>query len=399
MPDVKWWVFRRAGSKRFTFSWAPDPANPKARKQKLLPQDLRTEGQATAYARVHLDELTDARAPTRKTIAGPTVAQLAEKCIEYWKADDRKAWSTITDRASHMKKWIVPMLGTEPVQSLNVPRLRQFVRDVRVQVAAYTCRNILSTLTIFLNDIVAEGWVAMDANPAEHQAVRKELPEQAPRAGRSQKLRTSLECVQALLDCEEIPRIRRVLYAVTATSGLRAGELFGLRLRRVHLDADPPRMGVEQAVQLKHREGHAREGKTKTAGSVRTLPLHPAAAAAIRGWLADGWENLVGRVPAPDDLVFPRDDGEPWRPKMATFFRADLKRIGASTHVDGRPLTFHGLRGLFAQTLRAEGVPYDDRAGLMGHTPKGVEQRHYSEGDLRVAAEQVSRIKLTWRCV
>lgn len=399
MPDVKWWVFRRAGSKRFTFSWAPDPENPKTRKQKLLPTELRTEGQATAYARAHVDELTDARAPKRKTIAGPTVAQLAEKCIEYWKADDRKAWSTITDRVSHMTKWIVPMLGAEPVLSLGVPRLRQLVRDIRVQVAAYTCRNILSTLTIFLNDIVAEGWVAMDANPAEHQAVRKELPEQAPRAGRSQKLRTSLDRVQEILDCEEVPRIRRVLYVSVTTSGLRAGELFGIRLSRLHLDADPPRVEIEKAAQLKHRDGHAKLGKTKTTGSVRTIPLHPAAEAAIRGWLADGWENLVGRAPRPDDLLFPREDGEPWRPKMAKFFRDDLKRIGASTHVDGQPLTFHGLRGLFVQTLRAEGVPFDDRAGLMGHTPKGVEQRHYSEGDLRVAHEQVSRIKLTWRDV
>lgn len=405
MPDVKWWVFKRAGSKRFTFSWAPDSNEPQKRKQALLPADLRTEPQARIYAREHLAELTAEHPVQRKTAAGPTVDDLADRWLDSRRADERRAGSTVRDNASHMKRWIRPALGKVTIKELEsgVPLLRKQVREWRAQMAPCTCRNVLSTLTSFLNEIVAEGWVVMNANPAEHKAVRSELPEAVPLVGRSQKLRLTVATAQALITGTSaahelvIPAERRVRYAVDLTGGYRDGEIAGLLWSGVLLDATPPRAEIEGALQLKSRDGHARPGKTKTRGSARTVPLHPCAVAALRWWFAEGWEEHTGKKPRSTDYVFANEDGKSWRPRSAEFLRRDLKAIGALTEVGGHPLTFHALRRTFPSMLADLGVPQDVRDRLMGHAGKGAGERHYTERELRVMAEHVGKIELEWR--
>jgi integrase len=395
------WISKRGDSKRFAYTWTPDPAKPKERKQKLLPTSITSRVQAERYVDEHRAELQaeKAEAPKPKE-SGLTVAEVAALWEKHRKADSRRAWSTITDNISHLKKHIVPMLGNVVMNDLavDVPACRRWVRALTAKgLAPYTCRNIVSTLASMFEDAAGEGWIKFLGNPARADAVRSELPDARPRAGRSQKVRTTLEYAQALLDCEEIPLVYRVIYALVVTSGLRAGEIFGLTVGRSIIDAVPPRFEVERASQLKSRKGHAAIGDTKTKGSVRTMPWHPAAFAAVQEWLRVGWEPLVTRSPGSADLLFPRADGEPWRPKMAKIMRGHLALIGAPTAVDGHPLTFHGLRGLFATTLRAEGVPHDERASLMGHTPKGAGDKHYTEADLRKLVEFVGRIKIEWR--
>ncbi len=403
MHDVKWWVFKRAGSKRFTFSWAPNPETPQKRKQVLLPDDLRTEPQARIYARDHLGELTEAKPVKRRAAAGPTVGDFAERWLDYRRADTRRAGATVRDNASHVKKWILPALGATHVMEIDVPMLRKQVREWRGKMAPCTCRNVLSTLTSFLNEIVAEGWVVMNSNPAEHKAVRSELPEAVPLVGRSQKLRLSVATAQALIAGVNaagelvVPSERRVRYAVDLTGGYRDGEIAGLLWSGALLDANPPRIEVEGALQLKSRDGHAKPGKTKTRGSVRVVPLHPCAVAALRWWFSEGWEEHVGRKPRPEDYVFANEDGKSWRPRSAEFLRKDLEAIGEATHVSGHALTFHALRRTFPSMLADLGVPQDVRDRLMGHAGKGAGERHYTERELRVMAEHVNKIELEWR--
>ena len=78
---------------------------------------------------------------------------------------------------------------------------------------------------------------------------------------------------------------RRARYALAFTSGCRDGEIAGLRLSDLDLDAAVPLFRVEQAVALVGKTGWATPNKTKTKGSKRAMPFHPAALAAIREWM------------------------------------------------------------------------------------------------------------------
>lgn len=399
-----YWVFPRGP--RFVFAWAPDPTKKSQRKQKMLPEHLKTKREANAYAATNEDRLKEE--PAKRAHTGTlTIADLEKKWLDLRAKDDRFAGSTFRDAKSHLKRWIVPMLGTRAVP-LDVPTVRAWVRELRSAptrrgrtIAPYTIRNILRSLRWVLADAIGEGWI-MGPNPADAEAVADELPkDMEPLAGHSQKLRiVRTQDAQRLLECPYVPLQWRVRYAVAMLSGLRDGELSGLRVRAI----DEQGIHVRGALQLKTRKlpgttGHAKIGKTKTKQSLRTVPCHPAARAFLEEWLQEGWEVHVGHHPGPDDFVFVRHNGKPWRPRAADVFRKHLELAGLATHIEGHALTFHALRRAFSNFLRAAGVPVEARQALMGHAPKSAEQKHYSEEDPTMLVEFVGRIGIVWRRV
>jgi integrase len=292
------------------------------------------------------------------------------------------------------------------VEDLDVPAARAFVRWLRVQkvhkvegeqtIAGYTVRNVVATLAALLDDAEGEGWIVLPkGNVARAGATRKELPEAAPRAGRSQILRVpEVATAQRLLDCADVPLRRRVRYAVELTSGLRDGEVSGLRWSDLALDEGVGH--VRQAVQLKGEKGWAKPGKTKTRDSVRTWPLHSAAVAALKEWREEGWADYVGRKPRATDYVFPNDEGGPTRPRSADFFRTDAEACGIDSQVEGHALTFHALRRSYATWLAETGAPKEARDRLLGHVPRSTGERHYTEQGMGELRGWVERIGLRW---
>jgi integrase len=402
------WLFRRRGSTRWTFAWAPDPSKKEKRKQTLLPEEIKNEREAKRYAELHEEELKNAR-PRARTSKDITVAEMIDRWVKLRADDNRFAASTTRDAIGHLQRFVARPVGAVDLGSmspgrLNIPTLRAWVRELsKAQtergsrpLAPFTIRNILRALVWFLDDVQGEGWAFLPGgNPARAKAVRTELPEMAPLAGASQKLRVrEASDAQKLMDCAHVPMERRVRYVVGLTAGLRDGEIAALLWRDVDLDAGVIR--VRKALQLRTREGGARLGKTKTRSSVRVVPLHPAARDAVLDWQRVGWEIHVGHAPRPEDPVFANRDGNHHRPRSADLFRDDAGAAGLPTHVDGHPMTFHALRRSFASWLRAEGVPQEVRQVLMGHVPKTAEERHYSEEDPAALAAHVAKIALVW---
>jgi integrase len=80
--------------------------------------------------------------------------------------------------------------------------------------------------------------------------------------------------------CPRIPERARLAYTVAIYTGLRPGELWGLRWSDVHLDGDHPRLVVQKS----------RSGPTK-GRRVREVPLLPPAREALRRW-----RGVVGRI-------------------------------------------------------------------------------------------------------
>ena len=140
---------------------------------------------------------------------------------------------------------------------------------------------------------------------------------------------------------------------LAAYGGLRAGELFGLRAKRV----DPLRRTVTIAETLVDVGGHPYFGPPKTRAGHRTIPLPRVAAEPLA-------EHLVTYGRKPDDLVFTAPEGGPvqlnvWRRR----FWAPAVRGAGLAHL--RP---HDLRHTAVALWIAAGANPKEAATRAGHT-------------------------------
>jgi integrase len=363
---------------RWVLTVVADDGKPR---QTLAPVEIRTPQQAHAWAGA-LHAATPPP-PRRRRHDGPTVAAIAEKWLTYREVlrdrdDPQIAPSTVKDNRSHIVTHILPALGGEPLASLTVPRLRQWVATLHG--SPQTVRNIVSTLATMIDDAIGEGWTTLRGNPAREESLRKVLPATV------RERRTVIDPLAAADLCSSalIPEPRRVRYALAFLGGLRDGEIAGLRIRDV--DCDHSLITVEQAYTTLRAVG-----KTKTRGSVRALPLHPMARKAVAAWLKHGWRIWACAEPTPDSPLLPGVGGSWTRPRSADALRADLERIGAPVP---NGVAFRHARTSFASWLRAAGVRRETIGSLLGHEGRSVTDRHYAEHEMLELRDAVHQIGL-----
>jgi site-specific recombinase XerD len=406
-------LFPRAEKRRWVMSCAPNW------RQQVLPSEIVTCDEAVAYVSRHL--ATTGANPGAEMVRARTVGLTVDECAEKWlkilEADERCAPASLKGHRGFMKNWIRPKFGKRPIGELDlraVPELRAWLRELR---AAHpdggrTIDHMISTFTRFVDAALAEGWIrawvpAGDAKSAEwalsavnvlrHPGVRAEMP----KVRRTEPLRLPVPWVQELLDAPTVDLENRARYAMAFCEGMRDGEIAGVQLKRLSR-ATPPTVKIDQAVALvgaKGKNGHAKPKDPKTEGSRRTLPLHACADAAIDEWVTEGLPRLLGRLPTPEDYLFPRADGQPSRPRSAEQLRADLKAAGLATEIDGQPVEFKSARSSFLTWLDENGVDGRIRKRLAGHLAGDVTEEHYTVRELRQLAGAVATIPLTWtRC-
>jgi integrase len=156
-------------------------------------------------------------------------------------------------------------------------------------------------------------------------------------------------------------RVEPTLYLAAAMTGLRQGELIGLRWRDVDFDARKVR------VVSPYVRGEFNDPKSEDSG--RSVPLAQK--------VADAPTDLhdVTMYPDDGDLVFCHpESGKPLdRSKLVRRFRNALERA------EIRPITFHELRHTFGTRMAAAGVPLRTLQHWMGHADSKTTQiyAHY----------------------
>jgi integrase len=167
--------------------------------------------------------------------------------------------------------------------------------------------------------------------------------------------------------------IEPTLYLTAAMTGLRQGELIGLRWRDVDFAARKVR------VVSPYVRGEFNDPKSEDSG--RSVPL------AKR--VADALTELRERslYPADGDLVFGHaETGHPLdRSKLVRRFKQALERA------EVRRITFHELRHTFGTRMAANGVPLRTLQHWMGHADSKTTQiyAHYQPSEQE--AEAVDR--------
>jgi integrase len=171
----------------------------------------------------------------------------------------------------------------------------------------------------------------------------------APRYDRTEIATMDADDVHRLLS-EAHGTMYYSLIHLAVFTGLRRGELLGLRWKDVDLDlAD---LSVSQVL---HRLPGKRTvfAEPKTQKARRVVALSPTAILTLRAHRErqEADRESVGRIPAADDLVFSQPDGSPILPDTVTHA---FYRIAEKAGLKG--FTFHDLRHTHASLMLSQGI-------------------------------------------
>lgn len=171
---------------------------------------------------------------------------------------------------------------------------------------------------------------------------------------------------RALLDAARGAR-NEALYVVALHTGLRQGELLGLKWADVDLSGETGRLSVRRS--LKKVEGGLAFGPPKNGASRRGVPLNRTAAAALRDHRRRQNEERL-RTPGDawkdHDLVFPNSAGNAI--DHNNLYRREYLPLLGRAGLAGEGFTFHTLRHTFASALLSRKEHPKKVQALMGHS-------------------------------
>jgi integrase len=249
----------------------------------------------------------------------------------------------------HVRRYIVPRIGDLPLQGLTRNRVQRL----------YAVHNIHSTLCRALADAVRNHLVAHNAAEAAHR--QPDSPEQLTWTARQ---------VHVFLDAVATDRLY-ALWRLAVTTGLRRGELVGLRWRDVDFAA-----GRIAVIQQRAKGGGAvSAGPTKTKRGRRLVSLDDTTLAALKQHreAQDKEKELLGAGYQDEDLVFCRADGRALHPDRVT------KLLREHVRAAGLPwIKVQGLRHTHATILLQAGVHPKVVQERLGHSSIAITLDIYS---------------------
>lgn len=259
---------------------------------------------------------------------------------------------------------IIPALGPVLLVGLRKHHVAGFIEDLeKAKRGATTIRRIHATLRSALTDALERDLI--DYNPASHVRL--------PSVTKARISPWEPDEAGIFLDVAAEHRLG-ALFEVAILTGLRRGELAGLRWSDIDFDRD--RLTV--SVQLVRVGTKTMEQSIKTeAGQHRVVPLDGRARGALIAWQfvqADDRATYasVGAEYTESGRVFTMDDGAHLRPEYASRL---FDQLQAKTSL--RRMRFHDLRHLFASLALSNGEDMGVVSKIMGHSGSQITRDLY----------------------
>ncbi len=302
--------------------------------------------------------------------------------------------------AEYLERWLEDAARGR-VSPRTCKRYAQLVRRVSPTIGAYRLEALRPThMSAAYTALLNEGLTAQTVlhhhrvlKQALQQAVRWQLiglnPAEAvipPRPQRREMRALDGEEVGRLLAASRDEDLRRLIFVAVAT-GLRLGELLGLKWRDVDLGTHA--MSIQRTAQ--YIDGVDTFSSPKTQRSHRTVAFSSSTTAVLqehrRSQLAR--RLRVGELWQDHDLVFCREDGSPARVSNVSHRFAHLARTA------DLPVRFHDLRHTMATIALRAGVHPKVVSERLGHASVQITLDTYSHvmPDIQgEAAEAIERV-------
>jgi integrase len=253
---------------------------------------------------------------------------------------------------------VIPRLGGVSLKALDAPALNACYRDLLKSgkvngdggLSLTTVHSIHVAISKALGDAVKWGKVARNVAALAD----------GPRPNGSKRDVWSPDQLRTFLDSVKSDRLY-ALWLLAVTTGMRRGELCGLRW--TDLDLEAQRLHVAQT-----RVSVGYEVVTtspKSASSDRSFGLDPATVAALKAWKRQRTEERLAWGPGWTDtgLVFGKEDGTPYHPQRIT--QAFARKVKAAKLP---PMTVHDVRHAYATAALEAGVPIKVLSERLGHS-------------------------------
>lgn len=224
--------------------------------------------------------------------ASPTVEEAGARWIANCEAEGLE-FGTVKQRREHLRLHIIPFVGREKLSGLTMPRVYQFDAELRANGRSVSMRRkVLTNLKTLLTYAQSQGLVAQNvARGVKIKADDRNTPGPL-REGHDYPTKSEL---RLLID--KTPPKWRAFIVTAIFTGMRIGELRGLRWQDIDLDA-----GI---IHVRQRaDAWCRMGKPKSKAGNRDIPLAPMVLNTLRQW------KLVCRK-GDADLAFPNGTGNP----------------------------------------------------------------------------------------
>jgi integrase len=257
---------------------------------------------------------------------------------------------------------ICPALGKLKLKDLTPVHVRGLYREkLDAGLSPRTVQYVHVTLHKALKQAVMDGLIPRNATEAVKppQVRREEMRPLAP------------EQVKVLLQATRDERLE-ALYVSAVTTGLRQGELLGLKWEDVDLEAGT----LQVRRTLATAKGGPQLTAPKTKGSRRTVRLTQSAVDALRSHLERqlGEIDKAGSLWRENGLIFASETGDPLDRRYVTThrFKPLLKRAGLPQ------IRFHDLRHTCATLLLGANVNPKIVSEMLGHASIAITLDTYS---------------------
>ncbi len=278
---------------------------------------------------------------------------------------------------SHLDLHILPKFGDLPLSAISRMAVKAWVKDLGQRRAPATVTSVLNLLSTLLNEAVDDHRIAL--NPCRRirgsgTAQRPERPWATPQ--------------QVLAIADRVDPTDRIMVITAAYTGMRWGEVTGLR--RPNCRLDQARIVIDADTGALHEvAGMLTLGPPKTPAAVRSILLPPFLVDLLR-------EHLEGHD---HDHVFTGRDGGLHR-------RSNFARRSWRPAADGNPrkhippiikgMHFHDLRHSHKTWMIEDEIPEVAQAKRLGHRLGGV-RGIYSHVSAAMEQRIVDALQERWK--
>jgi len=302
---------------------------------------------AVAQLRMEINEVAGVRPVT--------VEQLA---VHYRSVElPVKAYSTRRGYEIILNACVLPRWGQSNLLSLESMEVERWIHDLKTKsgdpASPATKSKVRNLMSALFSHAIRYGWTARNPiTPVRTSSKRKREP----------AFLTPSE-FQSLL--RELPEREHLMVLLAGSTGLRRGELIGLRWSDIDFE--------QQLLRVTRSIWHNIAGETKTLASCKPVPLQPAVIEELRCWRT----NSLYR--GPEDFLFPslRANGKhPVDPNMILRIHVQpaLARLGII-----KAIGWHSFRHGFSNLLRKNGVDLKTAQELLRHANSRITLEIYQQ--------------------
>jgi integrase len=271
--------------------------------------------------------------------------------------------STQSTMRGHIKR-LKAAFGQKDMRQITTGDLQRVISAmVADEYEPKTIRNLWATVRLVWDAALAQGYIDRVLSKPRLPRISRKVPRYF-----------RLEDVAKIIAHSQGEH--RAFFWLAAETGLRAGELAGLRLG----DVEPDRISVGQAV------WHGRIQAPKTNNALRTIGISPQLGALL-------WEQAERQKEKGREFLFSSSTGSPWDASL--FRRRKLKPLLRSLEI--REAGFHGFRHFNASLLSSLRVPLKVIQERLGHASAGsltLDVYTHSEWEENLEAAQLAGEKI-----